>query len=143
EVVLDRATDAIAELRRIPRPDTVRVEELSDGSTRIRFRRRDGTEAVLVEGEFWHVMMPPLQDDLRGTSPILVDGREAVAVAIALQQYANRLFTNDATPPYIFTMDGNFKGSEDKKNWLTAWRRWTTGRNRHQPGIAEYGMKPH
>ncbi|ETX26412.1 phage portal protein, partial [Roseivivax isoporae] len=98
---------------------------------------------VLVEGEFWHVMMPPLQDDLRGTSPILVDGREAVAVAIALQQYANRLFTNDATPPYIFTMDGNFKGSEDKKNWLTAWRRWTTGRNRHQPGIAEYGMKPH
>jgi HK97 family phage portal protein len=84
-----------------------------------------------------------MQDDVRGTSAILSDGREAVAVAIALQRYANILFTNDATPPYALSMESHFKDGASKKNFLAALRKWSTGRNRHQPAILEYGLKPH
>ncbi|MFW5655802.1 MAG: phage portal protein, partial [Roseicyclus sp.] len=123
-------------------PARVVVEETFDESKRFRVRDRRGRERVLVEGEVWHIPRPPLVDNLKGTSPILDDGREAIAVAIALQRYANVLFTNDATPPYALSMDGHFNSQDDKRNFLDAWRRWVTGRNRHQPGILEYGIEP-
>lgn len=142
ELVRDDLTGEVAEMRRITRPDRVLVEEAYDGSKRIQFNRRDGSKVTLVEGEFWQIMMPPLRDNLRGSSPILHDGREAVAVAIALQRYANIFFTNDATPPYAFTMEGSFKDTASKKNFVDALRKWMAGRNRHSPGVFEHGLKP-
>lgn len=142
EIIPDRDSGEIAELRRIDRPDLVRIERAFDGTLRIRFHRPNGNEATLVWGEFWHIRMPPLKENVRGTSAIMDDGREAVAVAIALQRYANILFTNDATPPYAFTMDGGFKDKASKQNYLNAIRTWMTGRNRHTPGLFEHGMKP-
>jgi len=124
-------------------PERVTLEETPDGQKRYRHRDRQGREAVYLEDEVWHIPLPPLVDNLRGRSPIMDDGREAVAVAIALQQYANTLFTNDATPPYVLAMDGHFEGEGDKENFLRAWQRWVTGRRRHSPGVLEYGMKPH
>ena len=139
----DDAAGNIVEMRRIPNPGSVTVEAAFDGSKRIRFRRRNGEEVTLVQGEFWHVMMPPLLENLRGTSPITCDGREAVAVAIALQRYANILFANDATPPYVFSMENSFKDDDSKKNWLKAWNRWFSGKRRHSAGVLENGIKPH
>jgi HK97 family phage portal protein len=142
EISYDEAQNPIA-LHRIENPQAVQVERLMDGSKRIRFTRRGGAEKVLVTGEFWHIAMPPFVDNMRGSSPILHDGKEAVAVAIALQRYANILFTNDATPPYAFSMEGSFKDQQSKKNFMSALRRWMGGANRHTPGVLEYGMKPH
>lgn len=124
-------------------PMTVSVEETPTRVKRFRFTTKFGVERVLLEDEVWHIPMPPVRDALKGTSPILDDGREAVAVAIALQRYANILFTNDATPPYVFVMDGHFQDAAQKSNWLKAWRKWNTGKNRHSPAVTEYGMKPH
>ncbi len=124
-------------------PGRVTVEETPDGTKRYTFTDRHGTQSRYLEGEVWHVALPPLVDGIKGRSPILDDGREAVAVAIALQRYANALFTNDATPPYALAMDGSFRDEASKRNFLTAWRRWVTGRNRHAPGVLEYGIKPH
>ncbi|MEM8822046.1 MAG: phage portal protein [Pseudomonadota bacterium] len=132
----------IEELWRID-PSKVTVEELGDRSKRFRFTTKGGLQRALLEDEVWHIPMPPVQDALVGTSPILHDGREAVAVAIALQRYANSLFTNDATPTYALSMDGSFKDRASKRNFLNSWARWITGRNRHRPGVLEHGLKPH
>ncbi|TMV07309.1 phage portal protein [Arenibacterium halophilum] len=136
------AAGNVVELRRInPDPAVTHVDEV-EGVKRFTTRDARGQDHRYLEEEVWHIPLPPLKDGLRGTSPILDDGREAVAVAIALQRYANILFKNDGTPPYAITMDGNFKGADDKKNFLKAWRRWTSGKNRHTPAVLEYGMKP-
>lgn len=131
----------IVEVHRME-PDRVTVEELPDRTKRFRYATKFGEQRVLLEDEVWHIPLPPLVNNLKGRSPILDDGLEAVAVAIALQKYANVLFTNDATPPYALSMDSHFKDAGDKKNFLSAWRKWTTGRNRHTPGVLEYGIKP-
>lgn len=141
EKVFDDGGNLI-ELLRIE-PGRVQVEETIDGTKRIRFHDKFGRERVLLEDEIWHIPLPPLMDNLKGTSPILDDGREAVAVAIALQRYANVLFTNDATPPYALSMEGNFKDEPSRKNMMNAISRWFGGKNRHKPGILEYGMTPH
>lgn len=123
-------------------PARTTVEETVDGTKRFRYRDKFGTTTIYLEGEIWHIPLPPLVDGIKGTSPILDDGLEAVAVAIALQEYSNSLFSNDATPPYAFSMEGNFASIDDKKNWLKAWKRFVGGANRHNPGLLEYGMKP-
>lgn len=134
--------NTIGELRRIE-PAPVVVEETQDGTKRFRWTDKWGRERRLLEDEVWHIPMPPLIDNLKGRSPILQDGREAVAVAIALQRYANILFTNDATPPYAIAMEGNFADDDSRKNFLSALRKWATGKRRHQPLTLEYGMTPH
>lgn len=141
EKVFDAAGN-VAALQRLE-PCKTTIEETTDGTKRFRFTGRDGRQRVLLEDEVWHIPMPPLRENIAGSSPILVDGREAVAVAIALQRYANILFTNDATPPYAFSMEGNFADAASKENFLKSIRRWWTGKGRHRPGVLEYGMTPH
>jgi HK97 family phage portal protein len=126
-------------------PELVQLEELPDRSKRFRYTDYFGRTRVLLEGEVWHIAMPPLIENLRGRSAILDDGREAVAVAIALQRYANILFANDATPNFllVFPEGQFFKDGESKKNFLRGWRKWSGGKKRHTPGVLEHGMKPH
>ena len=124
-------------------PSKCFLEELWDRSRRVTYTDSQGNQRRLVEGEFWYIPRPPIVDELRGRSPILDDGTEAVAVAIALQRYANRLFSNDATPPFYFRFPdsgGQFDSQESKRNFLNAWQRWVSGRNRGRPGVVEYGM---
>jgi HK97 family phage portal protein len=130
-------------LKRIE-PSTVTVEETTDETKRFRFTDKFGVGHVLLEDEVWHIPRPPLDSDIKGTSPILVDGKEAVAVAIALQKYANILFTNDATPAYVWSMPAgqSFKSEGDKKKWTGAMSRWLGGKNRHKPAVAEFGIEP-
>lgn len=133
----------LTELWRLP-PERVLLEELPDRSRRLTFSDNQGRTRRLVEGEFWFIPMPPIVDDLRGRSPILDDGCEAIAVAIALQRYANTLFSNDATPPFVFRFPdqgGHFKDKDSKSNFLRAWSRWVSGRNRGKPGILEHGIQ--
>jgi len=124
-------------------PGSYQIEELADRSRRFRIREAGRPERVLLDEEVWYIPLPPVVDGLHGWSPILQDGREQIGAALALQAYANSFFENDATPSLIFLHDGNFKAAEDKKNFLSAWSRWFGGRNRHKPGVLEFGMKPH
>lgn len=142
EKVFDGAGNLI-ELWRIE-PAGVQVEELKGlREKRFRFHDRWGAERVLLQDDVWHIPKPPLMDGLKGISTILGDGREAIAVAIALQRYANILFTNDGTPPYVFVMEGQFDSQASKDNWIKAWMRRVTGKRRHQPIVAENGATPH
>lgn len=142
ELMFD-ARGNVAELRRIE-PGCVRVEELPDWSKRFIVNERGRGERRLLDDEVWHIPLPPLVDNLKGTSPILKDGLEACAVAIALQQYANALFTNDATPNFALVMPvgQEFADQASKDNFLRAWARRVTGANRHRPAILEKGIEP-
>ena len=130
-------------LRRVD-PASGEMEEIQEGIKRFRYTDKFGETHILLEDEMWHIPRPPVLDEIKGTSPILVDGKEAIAVAIALQKYANILFTNDATPPYVWAMpDGqSFKDMQSKQNFLASIRRWTAGKNRHRPAVVEYGITP-
>lgn len=130
-------------LKRIE-PGTVSLEETVEEIKRFRFTDKFGVEHVLLEDEVWHIPRPPLVSDIKGTSPILDDGKEAVAVAIALQRYANILFANDATPSYVWAMPAgqNFKEKGDKRKFLDAIGRWMGGKNRHRPAVVEFGIEP-
>ncbi|MEP3633692.1 MAG: phage portal protein [Shimia thalassica] len=133
----------LVELQRL-QPDRVTVDETPDGTKRFHYTDKFNNSRILLEDEVWHIPRPPLVDSIRGSSPILMDGKEAVAVAIALQRYANVLFSNDATPPYVWAMPAgqSFKSPEDKKNFVAAIKRWMGGRRRHNPAVIEYGIEP-
>ncbi|MEM1149321.1 MAG: phage portal protein [Pseudomonadota bacterium] len=131
-------------LRRLE-PTRTEPVELPDGSVRYDHRTKNGEFRRFTEGQgrIWHIRRPPLKDEIRGTSPILDDGLEAVAVAIALQEYANALFTNDATPNFALTLPaGATMEGESRENFLRAWVRHVTGRNRHRPAVLENGIEP-
>ncbi len=139
ELKFDGLTAAITEVWPLERA-LCDIEVIADGSRRLRVTERRGVTRYLIEGEFWHIALPPYREGFRGRSPILHDGREAIAAAIALQDYANAFFKNDALPPFFFRMDGEFEDEDSKGNFLSAWRRWFSGRNRHKPGILEHGI---
>lgn len=139
---LVRPMTAGEEMYRID-PDHFLVEELPDRGVRFRVREPGKPERILLDEEVWFIAVPPFQSNVRGTSPILHDGAEAIGAAIALQNYANSFWNNDATPPLIFKHKANFADDASRKSFLASWRRWTTGRNRHKPAVLEYGMEPH
>lgn len=126
-------------VRRID-PQYVTVEELSDMSLRFRVRRPGFAEQIYLEDEVWFIPTPPVLDGYRGRSAIMDDGREAIAASIALHEYANSFWGNDATPPFVFKYAGAFKDSQSKTNFLRAWARRFSGRNRGKPGVLEHGI---
>lgn len=139
EIIWDEMTAQPREMSRLQRSEYT-VERLPDGSRRVRMQRRGAATRYLVEGEFWYIPLPPLKNNMTGRSPILDDGVETIAAAIALHEFANRFFANDATPPFVFTMDGKFDSEDSKANFLNAWHRWFGGKNRGKPGVLEHGI---
>jgi HK97 family phage portal protein len=129
-----------SEVRRIDPAHVTKIEMLRDGTLRFQGRDETGTEFVLLEDEVWYIPVPPFIDNYLGRSAILDDGREAIGAMIGLHEYANAFWGNDATPPFIFKYDKNFADQESKDNFLKAWAKYLTGRNRGKPGILEYGM---
>jgi HK97 family phage portal protein len=122
-------------------PASVTVERLTDRSRRYRVREASGTERTVLEDDMWHLRSLPLdRDGLRGTSRIHT-GREEIGAALALRDYANRFFANDATPPFVLHHPSSFKDDTSRQNYLAAIKRWWTGARRHSPGVLEYGIK--
>ena len=130
------------ELRWLP-PDRVTVQRLADGSIRYKVRGENGQTRVLVEGEVWHIRRPPLLDNgMLGVSPIDTS-REAIAAALAVQEYGSRFFQNDCTPPFYIKNPGHFADTESRDNFLRAIKQWWGGKRRHSPGMLERGMELH
>jgi HK97 family phage portal protein len=132
----------VTELWRLE-PSRVRVERIADRGRRYVYSEPGRPERVLIDDEIWHLRTFPHTDDgLRGLSPIHA-GREAIAAAIAVQDFAARFFKNDATPPFILTHEAGttFKDEDSKANFLAAIKRWWGGERRHSPAVLEDGWK--
>jgi HK97 family phage portal protein len=122
-------------------PNDFTPEMLADRSLRFKVREPGRPERTLLDDEVWYIALPPVKNYIHGRSPILDDGVEAIGAALAVQQYANSFFANDATPPFLFLHKGNFADEASKENFLSAWCKWFGGRNRGMPGVLEYGME--
>lgn len=130
----------VSQIDRIDPAHVQAIEMLPDGTLRFKGRDEANRPFTLLESEVWYVPVPPYLDNYVGRSAIMHDGREAIGAMIGLHDYANAFWGNDATPPFIFQYDKSFASKEDKANFLSAWTRWITGRNRGKPGVLEYGM---
>lgn len=121
-------------------PRRTTVERTEDGRRRYK-HLREGTALpeILSDADVWHIKAPPLQDSLRGMSPIWA-GRQEIGAAIALQEYAARYFENDCTPPFVIE-GAAFKDDDSKLNFLSALKRWWGGSRKGSPGLLEFGMK--
>lgn len=131
-------TRGVTGLRRMD-PARTLVERLPDGSRRWTVTWVNGAQERLVEGEVWHIRVPPLIDQLVGTSQIAV-GAEAIGALLALQEYGAAYFENDATPPVVLEHPGHFKDQASRTNYLDAVAQFF-GRKRKGPAVIEYGMK--
>ena len=130
----------ISELWRLD-PQRTRVERLSDGSKRFVETGASGSDRQLTEDQVWHLrLFPHTHDGLRGMSPVHA-GREAIAAAIAVQDFAARFFQNDCTPPFVLEHPSHFASGPDRESFLEAVKRWWGGSRRHSPGLLEHGIK--
>ena len=127
------------EIWRMP-PDQVTVERLPDHDRRYKFRDERGIERILLAEDVWHIRVPPIIDGLNGTSAIL-EGKEVIGAALAIQDYSSSFFKNDATPPLVLKMEKHFGDEDSKKNFLAAFKKWATGANKHNPVILEHGIE--
>lgn len=121
-------------------PKYMALERMSDRSIRYRYREPGAPERVFSDSQVWHIRRPPLIDNMKGASPI-EEGREIIGAGLAVHDYTARFFENDATPPWVIKHPGHFKDEESKTNFMSALYKWLTGRNRHKPGLLEYGME--
>ena len=137
DAIIERRGDQLWRLA----PSSVDVQRLPDGGRRYLVRQVNGSTRTLLEDEVWHLkVFPHVQDGLRGLSPIRA-GQEAIAAAIALQDFSGRFFANDCTPPFVLEHPTHFTDKESKTNFLEAIKRWWGGSRRHSPGVLEYGIK--
>lgn len=136
-VIVDPGGGFGRSLRRLE-PSKVRVERLEDGSRRWEVTDEAGRRRY-VEGEVWHVRVPPLVDGLVGTGRVDV-GREAIGALLAVQEYGARYFRNDATPPVVIKHPAHFRDAASRENFLRAIGEWF-GLKRNKPAVLEYGME--
>jgi len=122
-------------------PDQTTVERLSDNSKRYTIRLDNGATQPFTDDNIWHTkVLPHTQGGLRGMSPIHA-GRETIAAAIAVQDYAARFFNNDCTPPFVLEHPNHFADQPSRDSYLQAIKRWWGGGRRHSPGLLEHGIK--
>jgi HK97 family phage portal protein len=119
-------------------PDRVLVKRQSNG--RLQYSVRDfygGNIKTYLQEEMLH-LRGLSADGLVGMSTIAV-GAEAVANALASQEYSSRFFENDATPPVAFVHQKTL--SADAYTRLkTGLQEAHGGANHHKPIILEEGM---
>lgn len=136
-IVLRDGDGVASSLRRLD-PAKVRVERIEDGTRRWTVSEGSAPQRY-VEGEIWHVRVPPIVDHLVGTGRIDV-GRDAIGALLAVQEYGARYFKNDATPPVVIKHPQHFKDAASKENFLKAIAQWF-GMKRSKPAVLEYGME--
>lgn len=118
-------------------PDRVRVFRLDNN--RLRYQvRNPGTNVTenFVQEEILHIRGLST-DGILGLSPIAI-ARESIGGALGTQDYANRLFANDARPGGVLTVPG--KLSEPAARRLKEdWQNKFSGPNIHRTAVLEEG----
>lgn len=139
--IIDNSAGQIEELLPL-HPDRVRVEVLANGEIRYRYADAAGNETAFRRDQIWHVR--GLSDDgVMGLSPIEVN-REAVGGAIAGAQYANRFWSNDASPTSGWIeYPGQFRDAEAQRKFKESVQRAQGGAKRGRMMVLDRGMKYH
>ena len=91
--------------------------------------------------QVWHLRSYPLSADGITGESMVMRNYQTFGGALALQEYANRFFANDATPPGYLEHPGNFADKTQRADFSQAWRSQTSGKNQHKTPVLEYGMK--
>jgi HK97 family phage portal protein len=118
-------------------PDRVRVFRLPGGL--LRYEVRDpvtGATQSFLQDEIMH-LRGISSDGILGLSPIAI-AREGIGGAIATQDYANRLFQNDARPGGVLTVPGKLSDAAAKR-LKEDWQQKFSGQNSHKTAILEKG----
>lgn len=137
-IVFDGAGNAV-EL--VPmHPDAVDIDELPGGDWRYKWKQKNGVAIPLLRDEVLH-LKGLSNDGICGMSPIAAQ-RESIGAAVAAQNYAARVFKNNARPGggYI-KAPSKFPDVEAKRRFRDAWQDSQTGANAHKTAILEGGME--
>lgn len=121
-------------------PDAVNVEQLPDYTLRYKVRRPGGDQVTLEQRDMLHI---------RGLSSngftgrgVIQDAREMFGSALATQEYAARLFSQDATPGIVLKTKGKITGDGAIERLRETWEGGSMGvRNSHRTRILEDGME--
>lgn len=117
-------------------PDRVTVKQLPDMTREYHVRSDAGTRVFKAE-DILHIRGLS-SDGLVGRS-VLEDAREAIGVAIATQEYANRFYANDATPSLVIKLQGKLS-PEARKRLADTWQETFGGsRNARRTAVLEEG----
>lgn len=123
-------------------PDRMRGELLDSGKLAYEYTPLTGGREILLQDEVLRVPFMTL-DGIKPLSVIAAQ-REAIGASLATQDYAARLFANDARPTgglLSWEVGHKFKDDEAEKAFRKAWQEYMTGENRHKTAILKPGMK--
>jgi HK97 family phage portal protein len=121
-------------------PDRVTAEMLGDTNWRYRIKNNDGTETLVARQDMFH-LKGLSGDGIMGYSPIQL-ARNALAGAIAAQNYGTRFFQNDASPTGGWIEHpGNFKDAEARRLFAESWQQQQGGANKGKVAVLEFGLK--
>jgi HK97 family phage portal protein len=98
-----------------------------------------GNSRVFGESSMWRIRGLS-KDGVLGMSPIL-EGRDSVGLAIAMERFASQLFSNGATPNGVLEFPSKLE-PEQIENLRSQFQKHHTGvANAHKPMILESGME--
>jgi HK97 family phage portal protein len=119
-------------------PDRVQVTQRPDMSLVYEIATAQGAAVAFPQDEILH-LRGLSTDGISGRS-VLSDAREVIGVAAATQDYAARLFANDATPGVIIKHP-NRLGADAAKNLKASWDAAFSGSsNARRTAVLEEGM---
>lgn len=117
---IHRANGSPRELLRLS-PQAVQIEvDDRSGEPFFRITETTGSTRIFGSRDILHLAAPSTSDGITGVSPI-EQGREAIALAIALEAYASRLFANGGRPGGILSFPGKL-GADAAKKVKAAWQ---------------------
>lgn len=137
--ILPGLSGPVGELR--PHHPNLVTPELRGGEVWYRVRDEKGARIrVLHESEIWHLKAPPYTSDGIAGVPVIETSRNALAKAIAVDDYGARFFANGAVSGGIIKQDGTFETDEMRDEFLASWRRARTGVNAHRDALLQFGF---
>jgi len=120
------------------RPDAMSVEvDTITGEPAYKLSETAG-QRIISRRDILHIQAPSI-DGVKGASPIH-QCREAIALAITIQEHAARLFGRGAKPSGVLTHPGKL-GAESGKRMLASWRAAHSGENAGGTALLEEGTK--
>jgi HK97 family phage portal protein len=122
-------------------PDRVRVYRLPGVAGPLVYEVRDPWTSELTrynQDQILH-LRGLTSDGVIGLSPIAAQ-RETLGGALGAQDYANRMWANDAKPAGVITAPGKVS-EQAAKNIKQSWQTLFSGPNIHKTAVLEEGMK--
>jgi len=140
EIILDERGE-IEQLKPIAWRRVIDVQSDIDGSVLYRFTDKRGMTRVLRNDEVLHLRAAPFDDDCICGKPVYKTGRATLGLALAVHRYGRTFFANSGKSGGTIEFPGEFKDTEQRNKFLSAWKRGRTGPNAHSDRVIEHGGK--